>query len=53
MTVGYFTETEDLYIETGFSLGSLDVAIGGGNEVYTLDGDFTVCNVSIGIKYWD
>ena len=48
MTVGYFTETEDLYIETGFSLGSIDVAIGGGNEVYTLDGDFAVCNVSLG-----
>ena len=48
MTVGYFTETEDLYIETGFSLGSLDVAIGGGNEVYTLDGDFAICNVSFG-----
>ena len=48
LTVGYFTETEDLYIETGFSLGNLDVAIGGGNEVYTLDGDFAVCNVSLG-----
>ncbi|MFQ3368772.1 MAG: hypothetical protein ACI8PF_000049 [Flavobacteriaceae bacterium] len=48
LNVGYFTETEDLYIETGFSLGNLDVAIGGGNEVYTLDGDFAVCNVSLG-----
>ena len=48
LTVGYFTETEDLYIETGFSLGNLDIAIGGGNEVYTLDGDFAVCNVSLG-----
>jgi len=48
IAVGYFTETEDLYIETGFSLGSLDVAIGGGNEVYTLDRDFAVCNFSLG-----
>lgn len=48
LNVGYFTETEDLYIETGFSLGNLDIAIGGGNEVYTLDGDFAVCNVSLG-----
>ena len=46
--MGYFTETEDLYIETGFSIGALDVAIGAGNEVYTLDGDFAVCNVSLG-----
>ena len=48
LSVGYFTETEDLYIETGFSIGALDVAIGAGNEVYTLDGDFAVCNVSLG-----
>jgi hypothetical protein len=48
MTVGYFTETEDLYIETGFSIGSLNVAVGGGNEVYTLNGDFALCNVSLG-----
>ena len=48
LTLGYFTETEDLYIETGFSVGYLDLAIGGGNEVYTLDGDFAICNVSFG-----
>ena len=48
LTVGYFTETEDLYIETGFSLGTLDVAIGAGDEVYTLNGDFAICNISLG-----
>lgn len=48
MTVGYFTETEDLYIEAGVSLGSLDLAVGAGDNVYTSTGEFGVVNVSLG-----
>ena len=48
MTVGYFTESEDLYVEAGFALGSVDVAVGAGDNVYTTDGDFALVNISLG-----
>lgn len=41
-------DTEDIYGEIGYTLGSVDLALGVGNGAYTSDGDFMLCNVSIG-----
>lgn len=38
----------DLYLEAGYSFGSFDLTLGGGNGQYTDDGEFSVCNISVG-----
>lgn len=38
----------DLYLEAGYSFGSVDVALGGGTGQYTDDGEFSVCNIAVG-----
>ena len=37
----------DLYFEAGYSFGAFDAFVGAGNNAYTLDCDFNVCNVGI------
>lgn len=43
-----FGETMDLYFEAGYSFSSFDLAVGAGNNQYTADGDFMICNISLG-----
>jgi len=38
----------DLYLEAGYSFGSVDLTLGGGNGQYTDDTKFNVCNISVG-----
>ncbi len=38
----------DLYLEAGLSVGGVDIALGAGDGAYTVDGEFTVCNISVG-----
>ncbi len=38
----------DLYLEAGYAFGSFDLTLGGGNGQYTDDGEFSVCNISVG-----
>jgi len=38
----------DLYLEAGYSFGTFDLTLGGGNGQYTEDGEFSVCNISVG-----
>ncbi len=38
----------DVYFEAGLSAGPVDLALGGGDGAYTSDGDFSICNISIG-----
>lgn len=38
----------DVYFEAGLSAGPVDLALGGGDGAYTVDGDFNICNISIG-----
>lgn len=37
----------DLYFELGYAFKDASVFVGGGNEAYTSDGEFNVCNVGI------
>jgi hypothetical protein len=43
-----FGEDGDVYFEAGYSFGSVDVALGAGDGQYTDDGDFNICNISVG-----
>jgi hypothetical protein len=43
-----FGEEGDLYLEAGYSFGSVDVGLGMGDGQYTDDGDFNVCVLSVG-----
>ncbi|WP_372773059.1 hypothetical protein [Mangrovibacterium sp.] len=43
-----FGEEGDTYLEAGYSFGSFDVALGAGDGQYSDDGDFAVCNISVG-----
>lgn len=43
-----FGEEGDLYLEAAYSFGSVDLALGLGDGQYTDDGDFNVCNITIG-----
>lgn len=45
----YLNFHDDLYFETGYNWKNLGVFLGAGNQSYTLDGDFDVCN--IGVRY--
>ena len=38
----------DVYFEAGLSAGPVDIALGGGDGAYTVDGDFSICNISLG-----
>ena len=50
LTVGYFTELEALYIEAGFSIGVVDVAIGyaGEDDSNWYVSEAGLCNISVG-----
>ena len=50
LTGAYMTGdgVSDTYLEAGLSLGTVDLAIGAGDGAYTMDGDFSVCNLSVG-----
>ncbi|PTN08591.1 hypothetical protein [Mangrovibacterium marinum] len=43
-----YYDVDDTYIEAGYSFGKVDVALGAGDGQYTDDGDFNVCNISVG-----
>ncbi|HYQ58802.1 MAG TPA: hypothetical protein VEP89_15785 [Draconibacterium sp.] len=43
-----FGEEADLYLEAGYSFGSVDLGFGMGDGQYTDDGDFGVCNIMLG-----
>lgn len=43
-----FGSSMDMYFEAGYSFGSVDVALGAGNGQYTSDGEFNVCNITVG-----
>lgn len=43
-----FGEEGDLYLEAGYSFGSVDFGLGLGDGQYTDDGDFNVCNIMLG-----
>ncbi len=38
----------DLYLEAGYSFGSVDLTLGGGNGQYTEDSNFNICNIGVG-----
>jgi uncharacterized protein (TIGR02001 family) len=38
----------DVYFEAGLTAGPVDIALGGGDGAYTVDGDFNICNISVG-----
>ena len=40
-------ETEDVYVELGYSFDLFDVALGAGNGAYTTSGDFGICNFTV------
>lgn len=44
----YMTNAEDVYFEAGLELGDVCLALGAGDGAYTDDGDFNVCNISLG-----
>ena len=43
-----FGSDGDVYLEAGYSFGNFEVALGAGDGQYTDDGDFNVCNISVG-----
>ena len=49
---GYFPDLETLYIEAGFAIGAVDLAVGFGSDsadaFYVGDGESAICNVSFG-----
>ncbi len=40
-------DVDDTYLEVAYGFGAVDLAVGLGNGLYTTDGSFTVCNVSL------
>lgn len=40
-------DVDDTYLEAAYAFGAVDLAVGLGNGLYTADGSFTVCNVSL------
>lgn len=50
LLAGYFLDGEDMYVEAGFNLAGLDLAVGMGDNGYTdegVGGDMALVNVSI------
>jgi hypothetical protein len=43
-----FGASGDIYFEAGYSFSSVDLKLGAGNGQYTSDGDFNICNISVG-----
>ncbi len=43
-----FGKNGDTYLEAGYSFGSVDLALGAGDGQYTDNGDFKICNISLG-----
>ncbi len=43
-----FGSSGDLYLEAGYSFSSVELKLGAGNGQYTVDGDFSICNISVG-----
>lgn len=43
----YMTNAQDLYLETNFDLGSVNLFIGAGDGQYTSSGKFNICNTGI------
>jgi hypothetical protein len=43
-----FGSSADLYLEAGYSFSSVDLTLGAGNGQYTVDGDFSICNIGVG-----
>ncbi|MBN1187582.1 MAG: hypothetical protein JXB49_35230 [Bacteroidales bacterium] len=41
-------EEGDMYFEAGYSISGIDLALGAGDGAYTKDGEFMLCNISIG-----
>ena len=41
-------EEGDMYFEAGYSISGIDLAVGAGDGAYTDDGEFMLCNISIG-----
>ena len=51
LMVGYFTAVEALYIEAAFSSGSVDIALGYGNDskdAWYVNGEGGLCSISLG-----
>ncbi|MGD2035151.1 MAG: hypothetical protein PVF73_08865 [Bacteroidales bacterium] len=38
----------DIYLQAGYSFGALDITLGAGDGAYTDDGEFMLCNITIG-----
>jgi hypothetical protein len=38
---------DDMYFEVGYDFGLASIFLGGGDEAYTEDGDFAICNLGI------
>lgn len=49
LLAGYFIGG-DIYTEIGYSFGVVSVFAGAGNGAYTLDGNFMLCNVGLGVE---
>lgn len=43
-----FGEEQDLYFEAGYSWDAVSIALGAGDGQYTDDGDFNLCNITVG-----
>lgn len=43
----YNDDNNSMYVELGYAAGPVDLFVGLGNEVYTMDGDFALINVGI------
>lgn len=49
LLAGYFL-SGDVYGEVSYSFGDVSLFVGAGNGAYTLDGEFMLCNVGLGIE---
>lgn len=49
LTAAYMTGdgVDDTYLEAALTAGAVDIFVGAGNGAYTMDGDFTLCNVGV------
>jgi hypothetical protein len=45
----YFDDNsnDDMYVEVAYDMGLASVFLGGGDESYTTDGDFAICNLGV------
>ncbi len=40
----------DIYMEAGYAAGPVNLFLGGGDGAYTVDGEFNICNIGIGVS---